>query len=145
MADVVCSSCGGPVRDINKHGVCTRTMACRRENARRRGSYVTHRLSYILRAARRRAKVHGVVFDLTLEDLPPVPDSCPILGIPLQVNIRTGSRASSPSLDRKDPSAGYVPDNVWWISHQANTMKSSADTKTLKKFAQWIMSMEETG
>jgi hypothetical protein len=47
-----------------------------------------------------------------------------LLGIPL----KTGDRKvndSSPSLDRKDPSRGYTPDNVWVISFRANTIKSN--------------------
>lgn len=139
---IECSLCGGPIRSINKHGVCTRTAECRRVNACKRNSYAKNRLGHILRAARRRAVASGSAFELTLENMPPVPEECPILGIPLKVNVRTGSRASSPSLDRRDPTLGYVPSNVWWISHLANTMKSSADQATLQRFAEWVLGRE---
>jgi len=39
---------------------------------------------------------------------------------------------NSPSLDRIDPTKGYVKGNVWIISHKANTFKSYATHEELK-------------
>lgn len=137
---VACSICGGPMRAFNQHGVCTRTEKCRAVNASRRAriAYVANHSRVILYAARRRAAKAGVVFKLTKDDLPIVPEGCPILGVPLVLR-QGGPHFDAPSLDRRDPALGYVPGNVWWISHQANTMKGSADRATLQRFAQWVM------
>jgi hypothetical protein len=76
----------------------------------------------MLNAARHRAKVKGVPCTIVREDIL-IPDVCPLLGIKLQHNSKG---YASPSLDRIDPSKGYVPGNVWVISDRANTIKSNA-------------------
>lgn len=38
----------------------------------------------------------------------------------------------SPTLDKIIPALGYVPGNVWVISHRANTIKSDASLEELK-------------
>jgi hypothetical protein len=44
----------------------------------------------------------------------------------------SGGIANSPSLDRIDPTKGYVKGNVWIISSKANTFKSYATHEELK-------------
>lgn len=39
---------------------------------------------------------------------------------------------NSPTLDRKDSTRGYVPDNVWVISHRANRMKNNATLEEME-------------
>lgn len=74
--------------------------------------------------ARNRAKKSNTVFDLNLDDIT-VPKICPLLGIPLNVDKRgKGAAPDSPSIDRIDPSKGYTKDNIWVISHRANSLKS---------------------
>ena len=140
----VCAECGGPVRGISVSGVCTRTEVCRLRNSRIRGltAYRRNHARNILAAARNRARRSGVPFCLTADTVPPMPEVCPILGIELRVSDGA-PRSTSPSLDRKDPVLGYVPGNVWWISHQANTMKSSADVVTLRRFARWVLTLDD--
>lgn len=74
--------------------------------------------------AKRRSLKLGVPFDITVFDVV-VPDRCPYLDIPI---FRMGSKqtASSPSLDRIDPSLGYVKGNVQVISYRANAIKHDA-------------------
>lgn len=83
---------------------------------------------YILARARERSKRDGREFDLTKEDII-VPEVCPLLGI--KINPKGKDRTTSPSLDRKDPTKGYTPDNVWVISSRANTLKNNG---TLDEF-----------
>lgn len=84
---------------------------------------------YLLARARERAKHKGWEFSITKEDIV-VPTHCPLLGI--EINPKAKDRHSSPSLDRKDSSKGYTPDNVWVVSSRANTLKNDATLQELK-------------
>lgn len=90
--------------------------------------------------AKQRAKFSGIEFNIELSDIT-IPDVCPILGIPLNMNSgKSGAYKNSPSLDRRDNDKGYVKGNVWVISQLANAMKGAASNSELKKFADWINS-----
>jgi len=74
---------------------------------------------------------------LTLGDLPEVPEVCPYFGIFLQRSeLRPGD--SSYSLDRIDPSKGYVRGNVEFISNRANRLKSDGTADEHSKIAAWM-------
>jgi len=79
--------------------------------------------------AKYRSKKFDIPFDLYPEDLF-IPSHCPLLGIPIE--IRSGSRDSTPSLDRIAPDLGYVRGNCWIISSLANTAKNNL---TLEQFS----------
>jgi len=93
----------------------------------------------ILKTARHRAKKRGLPFNLDISDIV-LPEKCPILKLPLKLNMGTGAggRNDSYSLDRIIPSLGYVKGNVQVISHKANSMKYSASPEELLLFAEWI-------
>jgi hypothetical protein len=80
--------------------------------------------------AKNRAKAKGLSFDIEFSDIV-FPDVCPILGIALKVSAGFAS-PNSPSIDRIDPSLGYVKGNIQIISHKANTIKSNATLDELK-------------
>lgn len=87
--------------------------------------------------ARKRAKVKDLPFDLDLDFVRSlVVSHCPIFGCPLEWSMRRGQKKgalpNSPSLDRIDPSKGYVKGNVWIISYRANTIKNDASHEELK-------------
>lgn len=103
----------------------------REQNAR----HADPRLSMI-RNAKQRAKRAGVPFDIALDDIV-IPDTCPILGIPLKIAPRTPTD-NSPSLDRIFPARGYVRGNVAVISFRANAIKNSASINELLQVALWI-------
>ena len=44
----------------------------------------------------------------------------------------------SPTLDRKDPSKGYIKGNVEFVCSLANKMMSNASGKDLVRFSKWI-------
>lgn len=88
-------------------------------------------------SARKRARQKGLEFRLTQDDIE-IPEFCPILGCKLQVGDGK-QHWLSPTLDRLDPTKGYTPENVWIISHRANTMKSNATCDDLLKFKDWII------
>lgn len=85
--------------------------------------------SYLLNAAKRRAKVQGVPFNITVSDIQ-IPSHCPVLGVRLCPGSRT-DRNKSPSLDRIVPDLGYVPGNVRVISWRANDVKGDATVEEL--------------
>ncbi len=88
-------------------------------------------------AAKRRAKTRGLPFNLERTDIV-IPEACPILGLRLETGEGVSTDAS-PTLDRIDPSLGYVRGNVWVISALANRMKSNANAEQLRAFAEWIL------
>lgn len=96
--------------------------------------------SRLCSVARQRAKKRGIEFSITKHDIQ-VPTHCPVLGIELRVNQDTGAggKDDSFSLDRIDPTKGYVPGNVQVISHKANSMKFTATKEELIAFANWIL------
>ena len=93
----------------------------------------------MLQRAKGRAKTKGLEFNLTVNDID-IPVTCPILLIPLVVHSgKSGGMEDSPSLDRKDSSKGYTPDNVWVISQLANAMKANSTHEDRLKFANWVL------
>jgi hypothetical protein len=79
--------------------------------------------------ARERSKKKNLEFSITKEDIV-IPERCPLLGIKLDAEVK--DRIHSPSLDRKDPTKGYIKGNVWVISNRANTLKNDATLQELK-------------
>lgn len=98
---------------------------------------------YILARVRQRAKMKGVPFDLTIEDIV-VPEVCPVFGVPLEYRIgdRGARNLWAPSLDRHDSSKGYVKGNVYVMSNRANRLKNNG---TLQEFQQIVAYLERMG
>lgn len=87
----------------------------------------------LFHAAKNRAKVKGLPFNLEIEDIS-IPAVCPVFG---KAFVK-GDHKRAASLDRKIPELGYVKGNVWIISNQANMMKGEATVEELKAFARWV-------
>lgn len=95
--------------------------------------------AYLLRSARRRAKLKGLRFDLLISDIT-IPVFCPVLG----TQIVSGTRAGNPhsaSIDRIDNSKGYVADNIIIVSRRANTIKNDATPAELRKVAEFYSAL----
>lgn len=93
----------------------------------------------MLRAAKYRASQKNLEFTLVLEDIH-IPDICPVLDIPLDFSRKgsTGGRDSSPSLDKFDPSKGYVKDNIRVISWRANVLKNNGTVEEFEKVIRYL-------
>jgi actin-related protein len=91
---------------------------------------------YLLQGAKARAKKQGIPFDITYQDII-IPEFCPYLGCKLEMF----SEWSSPSLDKKVPSLGYVKGNIQVISTKANTMKNNATQDELIAFANAVLKL----
>lgn len=101
-----------------------------------RDFYKDNREKYLLNKSRERAKKDSLEHTISLSDIV-IPEYCPVLGIKLTTDLGMGQLETNASLDRIDSSKGYVPGNVQVISRKANTMKSNATYKELKKFGEW--------
>lgn len=84
--------------------------------------------------ARKRSIALSLPFSITPDDVI-VPATCPVLGIPINVN---GGRDNQPSLDRIVPKAGYVRGNVAVISFRANQIKSDASPDELQRILAYM-------
>lgn len=93
----------------------------------------------MLQGAKTRAIAKGWEFNLTLDDII-IPEVCPILETKLTRgdHKRWESPENTISLDRIDPTKGYVKGNVRVISTLANTMKNNATFDQLRAFAKNI-------
>lgn len=109
-----------------------------RRRARQTKSRLANPKQSMLNNARQRAKRAGVPFDITADDIT-IPETCPILRIPLKIAARLPTD-NSPSLDRIVPELGYVRGNVAVISFRANAIKNSASVNELLQVALWIES-----
>lgn len=97
-------------------------------------------VSYMLWQVKTRAKKKGIPFDLSHDDIK-IPERCPILGMILKISNEHSS-GNSPSVDRIDPTQGYVRGNIQVISHKANTIKNNATTEELRKVAKYMKSLD---
>jgi hypothetical protein len=72
------------------------------------------------------------------------PTHCPVFGFEMKNETGAGFNPTSPSIDRIDPSKGYVRGNIQIISMKANEMKQDASRDDLIMFANWVLSTENT-
>lgn len=102
--------------------------------------YLKYPEKAILRSAKQTAKVKHLEINIELSDIV-IPSVCPILKIPFSFNRREGKRFNGPSLDRINPSKGYIKGNIWVISDLANRMKNNATIEQLKQFGEWTQTL----
>lgn len=88
-------------------------------------------------ARKHRAKLAGILWNIEELDFYPLPQTCPVLGIPLTYNSKKLTDNSA-SLDRIEPALGYVRGNVVIISARANRIKSDGTAKEHRLLAEWI-------
>lgn len=104
--------------------------------AKYRQHRVTHPKMNMLTGARRRARLKGIEFSITLDDID-VPKYCPILNIELAVHERAANE-NSPTLDRIDVTKGYVKGNVAVISARANRLKNDGTIEEISAVLAYI-------
>lgn len=89
-----------------------------------------------------RARRRGYESDLIIDDLPELTETCPVLGL----KYNKGSlkdKNSSPSIDRKNPNLPYLKkykDNLVFMSHRANRIKSDASVEEIRKVLEYVES-----
>lgn len=77
-------------------------------------------------AAKRRSLRDGTPFTISKEDIPDIPQICPIALIPIHFREDNGQGPcdNSPSLDQIVAGKGYIPGNIRIVSHKGNRWKS---------------------
>jgi len=113
-----------------------RALHPEKERAVKRAWTRSNAISRMLTRAKKRAKDTGRAFSITKEHIC-LPEVCPLLGIPLKIGDGKLC-AGSPSLDCIVPRLGYVPGNVWVISHRANKIKNDASVVELRQIAEGL-------
>lgn len=111
-------------------------LARMRETTKRR--YSSDRRLSLFEGAKRRAKLEGLPFSITIDDII-IPEVCPVLGIPIQVGLPANS-PGLPSLDKFIPELGYVPGNITVISLRANSIKKNASIAEIEALYKWMLS-----
>lgn len=103
--------------------------------------YTAHPEILLFKGARVRAKRWGLPFNITAADVKaciPKDGRCPITSEPFERGVgKVGPR--SMTLDRVEPSRGYVRGNISVISHLANTIKQNCtDPNVFRRIADYI-------
>jgi hypothetical protein len=93
-------------------------------------------VKYLLFGVRGRAVRFGIECSLTEADLV-VPETCPVLGIPLLWG-QGPSANNSPSVDRFDNSKAYTKDNIHIISNRANKLKNNATVEEMRAVLRYM-------
>lgn len=98
---------------------------------------------HLVHQARARAKKASLPFDISVETIH-WPTHCPVLGLELNYSKEPIAsrkawqvRSNTVTLDRHVNELGYVPGNVFVISHRANRIKSDASAEELMAVAQY--------
>lgn len=102
------------------------------------GSMV-YRIRLAVNAAKARAKVRGIDFDITADDLG-APTHCAVTGIKFDLtrSFRSGN-TFVPSLDRIDPAKGYVRGNVRVVIHAYNLAKHTGTDEAVLVMARALI------
>ena len=92
-----------------------------------------------------KSRKNKIPYDLDgkyLQSIYPEDGKCPALNVEMKAGSDSDWRLS-PSVDRIDPSGGYVRGNVIWISWLANCIKSSATPKQIIAVGEFYKQLEE--
>lgn len=106
---------------------------------RYRAGKIDFRLRAALAAAKARCAKRGIEFDLTLKDIGE-PTHCAVTGVEFDLtsSFRQGN-TFVPSLDRIDPSLGYVKGNVRVVVHAYNLAKHTGPDSQVLKLARALV------
>lgn len=97
----------------------------------------TWRKHRMLKRTRNRARLLNIPFDVTYDDIE-WNVTCPVLGVVLDYTGENTQNHNAASIDKVDPSKGYVKDNVRIISMRANWLKQDATLEELEQIMRYM-------
>ena len=97
---------------------------------------------WLHKTAKVRARKKSIEFTIKVTDIF-IPQKCPILGVELSkiwgsVTQNSQNRSNKPSIDRVDPSKGYVLGNIEVLSYRANMLKGDGTIEEHLKIAAFL-------
>lgn len=104
------------------------------------------RMTYLLAGSKQSAKKRNIYWDLKKQDLIDLYEKqegkCALTNDPLTLEVQSRDVkecASTISLDRIDNEQGYIPDNIQFVTFQANVAKNSFSTEQLLDFCRKVL------
>ena len=134
MSDDCCKMgyCRNPVHN-DKKDICD---PCYRKFRGELGATMSEVVRLMIKRAIERGKYEVDLSKEDIYDVWPQDNQCPIMETIFTIGEPFDT---SPSLDRIDPTKGYVVGNIQIISNVANRMKNSADDSQLLRFAHYYI------
>lgn len=103
---------------------------------------IYNRSRYLLKTIKKRCEQNNIAFNLEEKDLI-IPEYCPVLKVKLTVEDMNIGDWNAPSVDRIDPTLGYIKGNIMIMSRKANTMKNNATKEELIEFSKFYINFFE--
>lgn len=99
------------------------------------------RATKLLCGIKNNCKRRGVVFSISLADVLPQFEAgiCSVTGIPFVFDSPVHQSPFAPSLDRIDPSIGYIPENVRVVIYAYNTAKGIGTDDDVLRMARALL------
>lgn len=141
--EIICKSCNQQKSSLDFHVEnLSRCKLCKAVDDRDRK--VQNFARTLISGAVRRTKEDLSLPPCTLtEDDVRIPETDPVLGIPLFIGVDRHNQGMSPSIDRLIPEEGYVPSNCRIISHRANQIKNNAEPWELLKVCAYALQIHK--
>ena len=131
---------GGRISTVGVCPSCQAINAKERRDTNKSSGDIMRTIREKLYGAKKRSIASGRKFNITVEDLLPLPEYCEILGIKLEYVVNGNERPDgTASLDKVIPDLGYVKGNVRIISTKANRLKSDLDLEMIEKIKEYII------
>ena len=117
------------------------------EAVARRQNSPLYRAKRLIASATRRCKNKHLAITIKAEDLLPAltRGTCEVTNIPFVLQFLQGTHPYSPTLDRIDPSKGYISGNVQVVIHMYNVCKSEWSHEAVMEFAQHLVNRADSG
>src|SRR5690606_777983 len=129
-----CNPCRATIAK-EKYAISDKAKVKAQYQAYRDTRRITRRANYLITAAKQRAKKKGLDFNLDpfKKEIQEIIDQgvCQITGIPFDIHAKQSW--NSPSLDRINPCAGYVRENVRVVLFSLNVMMHDWGLDCVKK------------
>lgn len=134
---------------MDKYRTREDVKAHRREYQKQNAAHLTQKqkelnqsrpFRYAFMRIKNRAKRVGLEFNLTEDYMKAIwTGTCAIFGTPIEIPYSTESTdPNKATLDKVDPTLGYIVRNVQWVSNRANIIKSFGTEQEHRQIADYI-------